>query len=342
MAARIVTLPEGPDRGTAGEARPSARAVATAMDTVISVEVVGERPDGAARPAIQRALRWFEAVERACSRFDPESELRQLSGRVGEPVVVSPIVFEAVRFALALAQRTHGAFDPTIGQVLEAHGFDRNYRTGERIGTPRGDADAGSAVTGRASRLAGDRPTRRDVTYHDVRLDPARHTITLRRPLVLDLGAVAKGLAIDLAARELAAFPSFCVDAGGDLFARGQNAHGQPWRIGIQAPDTGATLGYALDVSDVAVCTSGDYERVTADGLQHHLLDPRTGQSARALASVTVVAPTALAADGLATAAFVVGPAAGLRLLEREGVGGVLIAPDGSVRTTRDLPLLPC
>jgi thiamine biosynthesis lipoprotein len=305
------------------------------MDTVVSIEVVGARPGSDARPAIQRALRWFEAVERACSRFDPNSELRRLTGRIGEPVAVGPIVFEAVRFALALAERTHGAFDPTIGQVLEAHGFDRNYRTGERIGETRPTLTPAGKVW--AGKQAGGRAARRDVTYRHVRLDPGRHTVTLQRPLVLDLGAVAKGLAIDLAARELAEFESFCIDAGGDLFARGQNGQGQPWRVGIQDPGNGGVLAYALDLSDEAVCTSGDYERVTADGLQHHLIDPRTGQSARALASVTVVAPTALAADGLATAVFVIGPDAGLRLLDREGVGGVLIAPDGSVRTTRTL-----
>jgi thiamine biosynthesis lipoprotein len=303
------------------------------MDTVISIEVVGERPDGPARAAIRRALRWFEEVERACSRFDPESELRQLTGRAGEPVVVSSIVFEAVRFALALAQRTRGAFDPTIGEVLEAHGFDRNYRTGERIGPPPSTSTAAATPGMPPARP----PVRRSVTHRDIRLDPARQTITLRRPLVLDLGAVAKGLAIDLAARELSAFTSFCVDAGGDLVARGRNASGLPWRVGIQHPGNGDVLAYALDVSDEAVCTSGDYERVTADGLQHHLIDPRTGQSARALASVTVIAPTALAADGLATAVFVIGPDAGVRLLEHEGVGGVLIGPDGAVRTTRDL-----
>jgi len=302
------------------------------MDTVVSVEVVTAQPGRVVRSAIERALGWFGEVERRCSRFDPQSELRQVLGHVGETVPVSPVVFEAVRFALALARLTNGAFDPTIGRTLEGYGFDRDYRTGERIG--------GGALTGQPPAKAG----RSRESFRDVRLDVAHHTIALRRPLVLDLGAVAKGLAIDLAARELAAYESFCIDAGGDLFARGLNRHGQPWRIGIQSPRAGSTepgdgLVGAVEVSNAAVCTSGDYERRTDDGLEHHLIDPRTGRSARSLASVSVVAPTALAADGLATAAFVVGPERGLRLLERERVGGVLIAPSGEIRTTRNLVL---
>jgi FAD:protein FMN transferase len=79
------------------------------------------------------------------------------------------------------------------------------------------------------------------------------------------------------------------------------------------------------------VCTSGGYERTTADGAGHHLLDPRTGQSADGLASLAVVAPTAMAADGLATAAFILGLDEGRRLLEQSDVAGVFITPDGAI-----------
>ncbi len=287
------------------------------MDTVISIEVVSPQPQDSVHAAIQRALGWFARVERACSRFDPTSEVQQLLRRVGEPVPASPLLFEAARFALTLAARTGGAFDPTVGHVLERKGFNRHYLSGERIRSPI--------------------PTDASVSYRDVWLDPKQSTITLRRPLVLDLGAVAKGLAIDLAARELAAFDSFCIEAGGDLYARGRNGSGQPWRIGVRDPRHPEAVAYLLDVSDRAVCTSGDYERRTADDSEHHLVDPRTGRAARALASVTVVAPTALAADGLATAAFVLGPRRGLRLLTEEGVDGVLITSAGAVRTTPGL-----
>jgi FAD:protein FMN transferase len=292
-------------------------ALTIAMDTVVHVEVASAEPAVTVDAAMQRALHWFSLVEPTCSRFEPASEVSQLLTRVGQPVVISPILFEAVRFALALARQTDGAFDPTIGRLLEAGGFDRNYLTGERVHSP----------------VAADRP----VSYRDVRLDAGRRTITLRRPLLLDLGAVAKGLAIDLAARELSAFDSFCVDAGGDLFVRGRNANQESWRIGVRDPRDRERIAYVLEVVDQAVCSSGDYERRTVDGLEHHLVDPRSGRAAQTLASVTIVAPTALAADGLATAVFILGPERGARLLEAEGVDGVLIEPTGELRTTRRL-----
>ncbi len=304
-----------------GASTPVRRAFAVHMDTHVSIEVVSPEPERTVGAAMDRALGWFGVVEATCSRFDPNSELRLLTAQVGRPVPASGVLFEATRFALALAELTGGAFDPTVGRLLESRGFDRHYVTGEH--TPsHGAADASAR-------------------YRDVRLDPARRTITLLRPLVLDLGAVAKGLAIDLAARELAAYPSFCVDAGGDLYAKGVNAQGMPWLIGIQHPRQVDALVGRLQVSGHAVCTSGDYERRSVDGLEHHLVDPRSGTSAERLASATVVAPTAFAADGLATAAFVLGSRAGLRLLNRQRVGGVLVEPSGQMHTTPGLPFLP-
>jgi FAD:protein FMN transferase len=277
-----------------------------AMDTVISIQVACA-DEGGVRPALQRALDWFAGVERACSRFDANSELRQVLARPGEPIQVSPVLFEAARFALALARQTDGAFDPTIGRLLERHGFNRHYVTGQTITSASAEPGA---------------------TYRDVRLGSGR-TITLRRPLVLDLGAVAKGLAIDLAACELGEFDNFCIEAGGDLFASGHNADGLPWRVGIQDPRQPGALATTLEVSDQAVCTSGDYQRKSASG--HHLVDPRTGQSAVELASVSIVAPSAMAADGLATAAFILGLDGGRRLLDQAGVEGVLITASGGV-----------
>lgn len=279
------------------------RATAVAMDALVSIEVVSEDPSATVQAAMQRALGWFAAIEGACNRFNSGSEVRQLLAHVGEPVPVSPALFEIVRFSLALARATDGAFDPTVGHLLEARGFNRHYVTGERVHTPI-------------------RPGVR-VSYRDVLLDPELKAITLRRSLALDLGGVAKGAAIDLAARELSSFEHWCIEAGGDLFAHGRNPRGQPRRVGILDPCDPEGQVYELEVTNQAVCTSGDHERRAAAG--HHLVDPRTGRSAGQLASVTVIAPTAMAADGLATAAFILGPEAGRRLLEREGVQGLLV-----------------
>jgi thiamine biosynthesis lipoprotein len=282
------------------------------MGTIVAIEVVrpgaGGEPERAA--AIERALEWFRRVEATCNRFDPASELRRLSARVGQPVPASPLLFEAVRFALALAEETEGAFDPTVGAALEARGFNRDYRTGRPAG-PFAGSPAPSAAT-----------------FRDVRVDEHNRTLTLLRPLVLDLGAVAKGLAIDLAAQELAPFRDFAIDAGGDLYLGGHNADGRPWSIGLRHPRDPEEITETVEVTDGAVCTSGDYERPalkSADG--HHIIDLRTGGSAKDAASVTVLAPSAMVADGLATAAFVLGPKAGIELLERHGADGIILTP---------------
>ena len=132
----------------------------------------------------------------------------QLTAQVGIAVPASAILYEAVQFALVVAEESGGAFDPTIGYSMETRGFNREYRT--------------ESHHPNRTRTWASRPS-----YRDVRLDPDRRTITLVRPLILDLGAVAKGLAIDMAARELKPFEDYAIDAGGDLLCRGA----QPGRL---------------------------------------------------------------------------------------------------------------
>jgi thiamine biosynthesis lipoprotein len=275
-----------------------------AMDTGITIQVVTHKRREDVEADVQHALAWFDLVERSCSRFDPASEVLQLLQRIDEPVTVSTLLFEAVAFALDLAELSGGAFDPTIGAHMEHLGFLTNYRTGEIV----------------ANHVSSD-----GVSFRNVELDRRQRSITLRRPIVLDLNAVAKGLAIDLAAQELREYADVCVEAGGDLYVRGRNTADQPWRVGIQHPRAEGLLD-TLSVRDSAVCTSGDYER------RGHLVDARSHTAPTDLASVTVVAPTAMAADGLSTAAMLLGCDRGRQLLQQQGVGGLLVAPDGKQR----------
>jgi thiamine biosynthesis lipoprotein len=295
------------------------------MGTVVTIQVVSHGADAQqTQPVIdreqagERAFEWFRRIEECCTRFEEQSEIIQLARRVGIPVPVSVILFEAVQFALAVAEESGGAFDPTIGCVMESRGFNREYRTKQTIRTALESKDS--------------------VSYRDVRLDPDRKTITLLRPLILDLGAVAKGLAIDLAARELRPFDNFAIDAGGDLYLGGNSPTGGPWSIGIRHPRRDNELIGSVRVSDRAVCTSGDYERPSpAEDEGHHILDPRAGVSPHAVASVTVVAPTAMLADALSTAAFVLGPADGIRLFDRLGVDGLIVSPTLERYATRGM-----
>lgn len=299
------------------------------MGTFVTIHVVGPaaaHKSEAHSPmlreeAVEGAFAWFDRVEECCTRFDSGSEVMRLAAQAGVPVPVSTLLYQAVQFALAVAEESGGAFDPTVGHAMETRGFNREYRSGRQI---RSALDRGAPVS-----------------YRDVRLDPERKTITLLRPLVIDLGAVAKGLAVDLAARELSPFENFAINAGGDLYLGGRNPDSEPWSIGIRHPRSDADLIEAVRVSNRAVCTSGDYEKRSADG-GHHILDPRTGASANGVASVTVIAPTAMLADALATAAFVLGPAEGIQLFDRLGVNGLIFSvPSFSTDCVApDLPVL--
>jgi FAD:protein FMN transferase len=275
------------------------------MGTVVTVHIV-DPSRGDAKAAIARAAHWFRIVEQHCSRFDRNSEVQRLARTPGVAVPVSEILFEAVQFAVQLAEETGGAFDPAVGGAMEARGFATHYQTGERVTTPGLAADA---------------------TFRDIELDAEARTIRLRRPLLLDLGAVAKGLAVDLAAGELAPFTDFAIDAGGDLRFGGRNG-GREWRAGIADPFQPGAVVAAFRVGDAAVCTTARYER------GEHIVDARDGATRSSLASVTVIAPSAMVADALATAAFVLGTDEGHPLLARHAVESLLITSDGRRLTT--------
>ncbi len=292
------------------------------MGTVVTIEVVGHDRSARARRtrelAIERAFAWFDRVEAVCSRFDAGSELRRLCATHGVDVEVSPMLFEAIRFAVAVAEETHGAFDPTVGARMEARGFNRDYRDGAVVGFGVSDKEP--------------------VSYRDVMLNESARSVRLERALLLDLGAVAKGLAIDMAVQELRPLANFVVDAGGDLYCGGHNAAEQPWTVGIRHPRESHALLTRVTIADAALCTSGDYERRVADDTvgEHHLLDPSTGASPRDVISASVIAPTAMVADALGTAAFVLGCTDGVALLARHELRACLVDAQLVCHTTPD------
>lgn len=290
--------------------------VSTAMSTTVSVQIVGAHSNAPSLAA--EAFDWFRLVEAACSRFDPSSELSRLYRAAPEWVAVSPLLFEVLRVAIAVAHASDGAFDPTVGAALAAMGFDTEWQTGRTVSAS---------------------PSAIRAEWRDVELDEATVRVRLRRPLLLDLGAVAKGFALDLAARAMAGVADCCLVAGGDLLCRGRNARGRPWRTAITDPlaPAGTVATVEVDAPEYAVCTSGGYRRRTANG--HHLLVPQAlahghtadrPVSATGMAGITVVAPQAVIADALSTAAFVMGMERAVPLLAAQGVDALLIAPDGT------------
>lgn len=272
---------------------------------------------GEARDAIARAFNWFHLVESACNRFDGASELARLSSTVGAPVSVSPLLFHVLQFALAVAEASDGAFDPTVGDSMIRAGFRHNYRDGT-VTVPRGESYSAS--------------------YRDVILHRSQLAVTLLVPLTLDLGAVAKGFALDLASEELRAFPNHVIAAGGDIISHGAPPGLRSWPIQVRDPLQPDRACRILNIRDAAVCTSGGYFRTRSDGQAgHHLLHGSSGTAATSLSSATVVARNAMLADALATAAFVMGPQKALTLVAEHGAEAMLIDQYSRITETAGL-----
>lgn len=277
------------------------------MDTVVDIKVVTTKSFDETEASINRAFDFFREVEKTCSRFSLESELMKVCKQINKPVAVSPLLFEPLKFALEVAKWTNGIFDPTVGQIIENAGFNRHYLTKEVI----------------------QNNTFEIVTYSDIFLNEEDKTLLLKKPLVIDLGAVAKGFAIDLAVNELRQFDGFIVNAGGDLYAGGLDELGDKWKIGIQHPQNKEKIIHTIEISNMAVCTSGSYERKSDlnPGI-HHIINPKNKKSPTELISCSIIAPYAMMADAFSTTCFLMGRKKGLALLEEVGLESILISSD--------------
>lgn len=257
----------------------------------------------AERVSAERVASVLAEVEQCMSTYQAESELSRFNrAPVGQPVAVSAPLYAVTAAALRLAEETSGALDPTVAPLVALWGFGANAST---------EPPTASAI----------QAARAEVGYRRLVLGQAPATFTKLAPLTLDLSSVAKGYAVDRIAETLAASgcASYLVELGGELRVGGGTVGGRPWRIGVESPSGGEPAA-VLKMHDGAIATAGDYRqaRQVAGRRLSHVIDPRTGHPvAHGLASVTVIAPTALAADGYATALLVLGPEAGMRLAER-------------------------
>jgi thiamine biosynthesis lipoprotein len=278
-----------------------------AMGTDVRVLVASTRATGAAREVEGLFAEW----ESALSRFRAESDLCALNARAGRPVEVGEILLEAAGAAVAAARETNGLFDPTLELELVRIGYDRSFEQVCEV-------------------APSTRRPRRGGSWRRVRIDRAHGTVTLPAGCGLDLGGIAKGMAVDAALGRLLAlgFDSALVSAGGDLAVRGLPPGSEPWRIRVSPEDD----AQVVQLLRGALATSGTTGRAWRQGAvaHHHVLDPRTGQPSRSgLRRVTVAASTCRAAEAAATAALVAGPALGARLLERAGLVGLFVTESG-------------
>ncbi len=268
----------------------------------------------------------LRALDEACSRFRPDSELRRLEQiSRGRPVAASPLLFEALEVACVVAVQTAGIVDPTIGSALVELGYDRDF---SRM------ADAGSVRSHRPEPAPG---------WWQIRLDPGARTVSVPPGVHVDLGATAKAFAADRAAQRITAELGCAalVNLGGDVAVAGEAPAGG-WSIGI-APECRTPLDQVdqvVTITSGGLATSGTTARTwVRDGRRvHHIIDPWTGDAAPPVWSlVSVTAPSCVEANAWTTAAVVWGEDA-VGNLTALGVPARLVDADGSVRHVGDWP----
>ncbi|MBV8463746.1 MAG: FAD:protein FMN transferase [Acidimicrobiales bacterium] len=275
---------------------------------------------------------WIAGVDRACNRFDPDSELSRCNRSSGAWVSVGPMFLDALEVALGAAAASGGTVDPTVCAALVALGYDRDF---DLLATR---SDPGSSTEpARARPLASPVPG-----WHRVEVDRANGRVRLPPGVQLDLGATAKAWCVDRAAEAIGRLGvGVLVGIGGDLAVSGPPPAGG-WRVTVQESSR-VTLDDAAPVVSVvegAIASSGTSVRTwTHRGrLVHHIIDPRTSQPARPVWQlVTVAAPTCVAANVSATDAIVRGAAA-VHTLERDGRPARLVDHTGRVVTVGGWP----
>jgi len=289
------------------------------MGTVVQITVA--HPDeGIARKALESAFEEIRRAEKLLSSYLPESEVSAVNLRAArEAVPVSEEVLEIIDRALEASRSSGGAFDVTVGPLMEQWNFDSG-------GTVPAENDLEAALA-----LVG---------FERLSLDREKGTVRfLAEGMKIDLGGIGKGYAVDRAAAALleAGITNAIIDAGGDLRLLGHRPGKDFWRVGIRHPRDPGRLLLSLDLADRAVVTSGDYERFFMSGERryHHLLDPATGFPATGCESVTVIAAAAADADAYATAAFILGPEKGLDFLrDLPDVEGIIVDSAGDLLWT--------
>ncbi|GEP41764.1 FAD:protein FMN transferase [Brevifollis gellanilyticus] len=280
---------------------------AKALGTTVTMTAL-HADESKAATALDAAFAELEHIESVMSIYRPESQLSRLNreGVLGSP---DPLLVEVLRYSNEMSKRSDGAFDITVQPLW---------------------------------RLKGARPdtaTMSLVDWSKVKVDA--QSIQLAPGMAITLNGIAQGFAADVSMRVMHAHgvEHALIDAG-EFSARGMNAEKAPWRIGIQHPREPDAYAALTQLENRCLATSGDYETsFSADFSRHHILDPRTGQSPGELASVSVLASTAMAADALSTALFVLGSQRGMELLQNyPGTDALLILKDGRHLATPGFP----
>lgn len=302
------------------------------MGTTWSVRLVV--PDGTSAQALQAGIQAeVDRVVAQMSTYEVDSDLSRFNrAAAGTWQVLPPEFFEVLSHALALAKDTGGAYDPTVGPLVDLWGFG----PGPHRHRVPDDADIAAA--------------RARVGWERIELDPVRRRARQPGGVHVDLSSVAKGFGTDQVARFLdrSGVASYLVDISGELRAHGRRPDGGDWQVGIEKP--GAAVGAVVAADEVervvtlreqSIATSGDYRHFFEDGgtFYSHHIDPRTGRPvAHRIASVTTIAADCMHADSTGTALMVLGPDAGMDYARRHDLAVLMIVHDGEHLLERASP----
>lgn len=269
-------------------------------------------PASANLPTLQALVQAaLDRVDGQMSTYKPGSSLNRFNrAPAGTWQVLEPEFFIVLTHALSVARDSDGAYDPTVGPLVDLWGF--------------GPTAASSMPPSSSSIDAA----RARVGWQRLRLDAAMRRVLQPGGVAIDLSAVAKGFGVDEAGRALerAGIAAYLMEVGGELRARGHKADGSSWRVGVERPDAAVAAAGASDIGasvvldDMSIATSGDYRRFHAgtDGRQSHHIDPATGRPVKGdLASVSIVALDCMQADAWGTAFSIMGVERSLAFAQR-------------------------
>lgn len=281
----------------------------SAMTTPIEMEFWAADRDQAERLSRQ-VFAEFDRIDHRMSRYREDSELSRVNRQAADaPVVVSDDLYRVFEQARRVSELSDGAFDISFGSVGYFYDYRRRIQPSEQ-------------------ELAHNLPR---INYRDIELDPEDRSVHFRQTgLLTDLGGIAKGFAVDRGIELLRAggIRHARLSAGGDMRLLGDR-RGRPWVVGVRDPRREDTMVVRLPLADVAISTSGDYERFFIDdsGTRvHHIIAPSSGRPAEGVQSVTILGDRALVTDGLSTAVFVLGAEQGLVMINRlPGIDAIII-----------------
>ncbi len=279
-----------------------------------------------AKKSIVIGISEITRIEKQISSWKASSQTTLINTNAGiKPVIVSKDLFNLIYRAKKLSQISNGYFDISFASLDKIWRFDSTYTT----------LPSKNAIKQSVSKI----------NYNNIVLDTATLTVFLKdKGMKIGFGAIGKGYAADKAKQLMQAngANSGVINAGGDLISWGQKLNGKPWTIGIANPNNKTNVLSWLNISNMAVATSGNYEKyITINGKRYcHIVNPKTGWPVAGIKSVTTICETAELADGLATTVFVLGVKNGLQLINKlTGVECMIIDEGNKIHYSKNIKL---